>query len=519
MRKVQCEEAADDCAFHQKSKAAWRRANSDRLEVRRCARSLHQTPVWTSRRRARREKLSIKAGSKSGSKGKAQRCVLLPDWYRNTLSQQLVALQLQLHDCGPEEADVSVPVTDFSRVPVTEFSRELHESDVSMVVQEFPRQASEVESEATAPSAEESSEQCLPSGVRSTSARPEMTDASTQCEPEEIEKETGEPLARSPLGQKMLLRKLKSANIWEEIPYSVGMHFSLFESAERAADCAAKLSVSELEALADRFLGNEIGGVEIVPKSNRPPRLVADRHELEAVLLTRRSPVFRNCLLASARRLLLGSTRRKTALSGRSLLKLADDSAEKWAKLAHTALNFTCRLIQGRALPVAFAAEIIAALADLTPAALLLGLSTMLPAARKSYCYTTRTPGPEAYRRSSSAPVSAPPIVSLGRRSQSSPPVVCCHKTVGTSLRPQDVDSVKISASCCHKLPKLAVPLHSSISFRDKADEICLDIEPSYLPDYWRSAAGGEHSADDLERRARFAEEDYVCMNESLAVI
>jgi len=477
MNPLACDEASDygDCP---PSKAAWRRANSIRLATQKCmnTRTRDKPKLTSSSARRRRNRVShgsARAGSSPKSAcphGKAQRHVLLPEWYRCTLSEQLGPA----FGHGDSEAEEVHEEGDMQLCTL--------DQKVERVCLGCSESAAEMEAVGSPPA---------------TPRSPPTAETAVQCFPEEML----EPMCRTALFQKQKLAQLHTAPLWDQFPYSVTVHFSLFDDARMAAERASSLSESELEALAERFLGNEVAGVAVEIKDRRPPRLVTERHVEEAAILAELSPAFRKGLLASARRLLLGCERQKAPLCGRSLLRLADESAEKWAKLAHTALHFASRLLGG-ALPRAFAAEIIAVLADLSPTGLLLGLSTVLPAARKGRCQMSRS---ASLSRSFSEPT--PRLFRPERSRTQSFPAWPSKRSVGTSLRPQDYKTFELSPSQGCSILKVPVYPCCRVSFTATPAEEVPDIELSLLPDYWRFCAGGEHLPSELEDLAKHAEE------------
>eukprot|EP00408_Alexandrium_pacificum_P002386 CAMPEP_0171212900 /NCGR_PEP_ID=MMETSP0790-20130122/30370_1 /TAXON_ID=2925 /ORGANISM="Alexandrium catenella, Strain OF101" /LENGTH=269 /DNA_ID=CAMNT_0011678597 /DNA_START=1 /DNA_END=810 /DNA_ORIENTATION=+ len=216
-------------------------------------------------------------------------------------------------------------------------------------------------------------------------------------------------------------------------------------------------------------------------------------------------------------------------LSGRSLLTLALWDPPQWARLAHTAVDFTARLISAGALPRAFASEILAGLAGLPQTdegsrMLLLGIVTVLPAAgcvpghghghgnlhdhlqrrsesRSLLPRSESTRLPENPSRSASSSLfktrSAP--ADLGPR----------RRSTGTYVRPHEHDAVhsppcqvsfgttgSLLAPCCGRGGCVAPEIIPSV------------IHLCDLPAYWREAAGGSLSEAELEKRAAEAEEE-----------
>jgi len=472
-------------------------------------RALSLAKVVSASSRASRLSVGLRRARKAARatptapQGKAERKILLPEWYKSALVAQLETTLL--FDDGATDHDVA-------------------NSQMKPSLYNFSFPGSEApDKDRIRRDLFEPLQRARPFGNFLPHARL-SADASTQCEAEEML----EPMRPSPLGQKRCLAGLKSTPLEGGVAYSIATHFSLYEDPEVVAGLAADLDDRELAAVADRFLGEEIAGVTVEIKMRRPPRLVADRYVTEAVLIGQRAPAFREYLLSSARSLLLGSRHKRFPLNGRSLLRLADDDAEVWAKVAHTALNFACRLMQRNALPGAFAAEIIVVLADLSPTAVLLGLSTVLPAASASsrasirrrldaspwYCTCPSTPvrPPEGFLAQMRAwstpafPASPPPPLPMTRvLSMPAPPPVTM-RDVGTSLRPQEAQPLDVVRSKKRNLPKILVHSYSSILVSKYADEVP-HIEMCFLADYWLHAAGGEHSPAQLEDRARKAEE------------
>lgn len=299
------------------------------------------------------------------------------------------------------------------------------------------------------------------------------------------------------------MQRLRCGPLDRHTSWSVASHFSQFEEPAVVVKIALQHSEIELRRLAGRFLGLEVAGVRIERRSGRPARKVAERHVVEAWLLSQSVPAFRAALLASARRLLLGGLS-EVPLHGRSLLKLAHSSPGCWAKLAHTAIDFAGRLILSGALPRAFAAELLAEFASLPPneegcKMSCLGLLIILPAVSRPYdarrvsflrsSHPTRTSS-VGYTRCLSPPLG--PVT----RTQSAPATYTVHRRdVGTSLHSQDESQP-----------------YSSISFNSTTksmhDVIPSTIEAAALADYWRFAAGGEHTVRQLEEWAVCAEED-----------
>ncbi|CAE8728638.1 unnamed protein product [Polarella glacialis] len=389
----------------------------------------------------------------------AENRVSLEDWFRSTLGGQTLARVLQ-YDEYDEDAFPSARKADNIRTDSFELDAMQSQSPL----------------ESTSPAA----------------ARPSMTDTEVQCSPEEML----EPMARSAFFQQSCLQKIRSAPLWHDTTYSVASHFSYFEDADVVTAWVAELEESELHALADRFLGSEIAGVAVRLHSCRPARRVADRHVVEAASLSHAVPAFRTALLASAKSLLVGGLN-KPPLHGRSLLRSAHECPGHWAKLAYTALDFVCRLISARALPTAFIAELLVVFADMTLTGegckmSVLGLLSLLRAVRPSclvrHC---RRAGRSATAPSCMQAFLDPPIP---RKTSASAWVSVRTRSIGTSLRPHD-DS---QPYCC--ISTGGAP----------GQKVRIDIMPAIaehlLPDYWRWAAGGEHSAEELKLLARRSE-------------
>lgn len=342
--------------------------------------------------------------------------------------------------------------------------------------------------------------------------KPETANAMVQCSPEEIVQSGGEPMACSPLGQRTCLHKLRTAKLHNGTSYSVALHFSLFEDPSTMARHANELSPEELAALANRFLGAEITGVLVTRSKarngDRPVRRVTERHVAEAALIGDSRQVFRESLLVGARRLLVGGFA-ESPFHGQGMLELAHECPGEWAKLAVTALDFTGRLIKAGALPRAFAAELLKGLAELPPKMLALGMLMVLPAvrssvhgARRAQMYQRARGGLARTLSSSSSPACSRSMDSSGlrrlrsgmTRTFTAPPRLNCSRTVGTCLHLQD-DFQPYTCISVNFASKKGAPAEAGPSIPD-----------SFLPDYWRYSAGGEHLPDDLEKRARKAD-------------
>lgn len=339
-----------------------------------------------------------------------------------------------------------------------------------------------------------------------------LVDEAVQCDADAML----EPMATSAMGQKCCLHHLRTAPLCPPT-YSAASHFSFFEDASCAVSRAAGLDDGQLRILAGQFLGPSVGGVRIELRKCHNAWRVADRHVADASLLVQHVPHFRASLFTSARRLLLGGlpSEECRALRGQSLLRLAHERPFMWAKLAYTALDFACRLMQEGALPTALALDVLVLIQNQGWNEWVLGLLKILSVIRRAPAHSGKRS--TIVRRKSSRSVlgaaklaeqrpsvqrtmSAPqPGVCLQEgslaRAQTAPPTTFVHR--GTSLRPHDV----------HQANFAAVSFSGASGRLVTHEVIPSEIKGCDLPEYWRSAAGGEHSEADLELRARQAEE------------
>mmetsp|Transcript_33192 Transcript_33192/g.60119 ORF Transcript_33192/g.60119 Transcript_33192/m.60119 type:complete len:543 (+) Transcript_33192:50-1678(+) len=350
----------------------------------------------------------------------------------------------------------------------------------------------------------------------------ETKDAETQC----TAKDMLEPMARSPPVQKLKLEMMQKAPLqlqeWKErsgkewknwsVAYSVKTHFALALSAEELAERAIMLSEDEQRHLAQHFFGKSIAGVAVTAHGKRPLRRVADKHVTTAMLLCQRSEAFRSELLESSTALLLGSQQHFAPLGGRSLLSRADED-KNWERLAHTGLDFACRLMASGALPKVLAAKLIAVISqanatvEATKEFMRIVKSTVIGRSQSSSSEST----PWFLRRTRSVPYAPsrtawePESCLLWRVMSTPAKIVPTVRNTGTSLNP------------------LQDP-HSAVTFFPIAEEIEPEISPTELPSYWRHAAGGELAPEKLEERAREAEkaclssEPTECLEKSLCV-
>ncbi|CAK0878654.1 unnamed protein product [Prorocentrum cordatum] len=568
---------AGDLSPAHKSKARWRRQNSDILAQRRASRAVgvlaakpHQDGHRSSWRRfsrkgqakkddARRRREAQEDGAREPKGSKARWETPTSDWCREVLHLEMVAATSSDDPCRRESAPDVLPCGDAAGgCPLARAGRSCH---AAAAFADAPQGGAQptgplgaaagcgpaaARPQPCPPPAPEGPPKAACAGTAGVAAgaragilrecgraegapcvrrlpRPPCADAATQCDAEDMV----ELIWKSQLGRKQNMAKLKEgANMGAPIPYSVAAHFSLFLDPSSLAEEASRLDDAQLDALADRFLGDQIAGVAIVPKERRRPRLVPGRHAVEASLLAQRAPQFRTRLLLSSRRLLLGSARGGgPPLHGRSLLRLADEQPGRWARLAHTALNFACRLIQAGALPRALTAEIVEALGELSPMALVLGLSTVLGHAPSAVggCASACPPPParpetlhvgppqrislaEAGRAATEPAAARAPAPTLLARTQSTPAEFwVARRHVGTSLRPHAAESQQLKwgvRAWVHHDAMITLP-----DQRKAADTIPIEVAPQDVPAYWRCAAGGEHSPAELEARARRAEE------------
>jgi len=220
-------------------------------------------------------------------------------------------------------------------------------------------------------------------------------------------------------------------------------------------------------------------------------RCVPERYVDEAALISRSTPRFRACLLASARRLLIGGIK-ANPYQGQTLLCLAS-TEPRWEASAVTALDFSSRLIRSGVLPNAFAAEVIVSAAanamthstHIDSALLKLGLSAK-----------TSTHGCVHFQRSQSSPAR------MGHEPATARSGVGLRRTYseqGTSLRPQDNPNISYGPYTCLSFA-CEYPRGKQVRL---AESIPLEIHSDDLPDYWRFVAGGEHSLERLEHRTR----------------
>eukprot|EP00930_Biecheleria_cincta_P006353 TRINITY_DN107348_c0_g1_i1.p1 TRINITY_DN107348_c0_g1~~TRINITY_DN107348_c0_g1_i1.p1 ORF type:complete len:520 (-),score=82.10 TRINITY_DN107348_c0_g1_i1:236-1795(-) len=450
--------------------------------------------------------------ARSGGQKAAQRRIPLSEWFRSTLWEQanLAGTREGVQDEEDEEED-----GDEDEEATDEEGEEGQEdvkmqADVELQLQHDEFAAKPCSSANLACVAHEFS------GSQGTAlpSRRLVADVAVQCEAEDML----EPMATSKMGQKCCLHHLKSAPLFPAL-YAAASHFSFFDDASCAVSRAAGLDETQLGVLAGQFLGPSIGGVKIEQKNCHNAWRVADRHVADATSLVKHVPDFRARLFTSARRLLLGGlpTEECRPLRGQSLLRLAHERPFMWAKLAYTALDFACRLMHEGALPTALALDILVLIRDQGWNEWVLGLLKLLSVIRRAPAHCRKRPStvrrkssrsilgvaqlaqqrPSTPQRTMSAPQQS--VCSLDgslSRAQTAPPTIFVHR--GTSLRPQDVHQVNFAVS------------FSGASGRLVTHEVIpSEIKDCDLAEYWRNAAGGEHSEADLELMARQAEEEF----------
>lgn len=453
--------------------------------------------------------------ARSGSQKAAQRRIPLSEWFRSTLWEQanLAGGHNGVdHDEEDEEDEEDIEEEgeegqEDVKVRADDNSQPLHDELAPQArdLQDMARSSAKLM--CIAQEVSSSPGTALPPGRL-------VVDVAVQCDAEDML----EPMATSKMGQKCFLHHLKTATLFPPL-YAAASHFSSFEDASCVVSQAAGLDESQLHVLAGQFLGPGIGGVKIEQKNSHNAWRVADRHVADAALLVKRVPDFRARLFTSSRRLLLGGLPSEECrpLRGQSLLRLAHERPSTWAKLAYTALDFACRLMQEGALPTALALDVLVLIRDQGWNEWVLGLSKLLSVLRRAPAHCRKRPS--TVRRKSSRSfwgaaqlaqqqpstplrtrtMSAPhpglcPQVGTLVRAQSAPPSMFVHK--GTSLRLQDVHQVNFAVS------------FSGASGRLVTHEVIpSEIQDCDLAEYWRSAAGGEHSEAHLELMARQAEE------------
>eukprot|EP00931_Biecheleriopsis_adriatica_P069186 TRINITY_DN4305_c1_g1_i1.p1 TRINITY_DN4305_c1_g1~~TRINITY_DN4305_c1_g1_i1.p1 ORF type:complete len:532 (-),score=64.80 TRINITY_DN4305_c1_g1_i1:80-1675(-) len=519
------EEFDHDCP---KKKAAWRRS----------AKTRNPKPV-DKPGRADRLPRPARSGqacrNKPPNSQKAERRVSLPDWFRSALHEQAAGM---LEASGDEEFDEED--CEHCQLPLGPVTKVTSCPDLSALDAGAEQVGNSTSTE--------------PFLKRRASA-----DAAVQCRAEEML----EPMKRSKLFQNQCLAAL-NRGVPCPSPYSVEAHFSWFEE---TLEYTLDLNDTELKALSERFLSPLfVGGIQI-ERDRREHNCwkVAERYVNEAVTLAKQSSAFRAGLVAGTRRLLLGSSHENLRGRCSGLLRLAQECPDMWAKLAYTALDFATRLIQAGALPKALIAEFLAIMITLYGGApnassragsegWILGLVKVTPLLksgvqrRKSYARPRRSSSGfsavETRPRRSSSGLGAsvavcmvrreslfkvPEVHGSGRlmrtrsvpsnvgyvttalpggcfphkdlstenslwRTQTAPPRFT--HSVGTSLRPHDT----------HQNNHI-ISYSGADASHVKAEIIPSEIEPCDLPDYWRHAAGGEHTPETLEKLASAAED------------
>mmetsp|Transcript_37757 Transcript_37757/g.97855 ORF Transcript_37757/g.97855 Transcript_37757/m.97855 type:complete len:557 (-) Transcript_37757:157-1827(-) len=354
-----------------------------------------------------------------------------------------------------------------------------------------------------------------------------------------------------------------------EAPYSVDAHFSRFDTDMSVVVESLQEDIAKVKTLADRYFGYSLAGVEVERKNERPTWRVPDMHVEQAALLAREVPTFRREILGFARAQLLVGLK-KQPFVGRSLFQLASQEAEKkggveaakqcsaqrpWARLLQVALDFAGRLMRAGALPRSFSVELIEAAAQLPitgPATCtapakghpFLGLPAVV-----SVLVCGRSDPPLV--RASSTPAqttqasSEEPINVLLPKSWSEPipgtfsnrpSNTRCRGTslhlhddrqpyCGISVNDEDVHHdlhqgphprrLRSHSSGLGSLPTRMSSTMDAFSLEDEAAAAAVHAAwtARQVADYWRYAAGGEHTKERLEELAREAEKDaWTCV-------
>lgn len=324
----------------------------------------------------------------------------------------------------------------------------------------------------------------------------ETREVAVQCCPEDML----EPFARTPLGKKSFAHLLTKGNryfSWCKAPYQADSHFHRFEEPDVVVRLAAALQGADLVHLADLFLGSGIGGVLVKRHIRRPDRRVPDRHVVEAVLLCENMPGFRVALVSCSARLLMGGVQeRKAPLDGRSLVAMAKEDPDMWARLAYTALDFAGRLISAGALPGAFAVELLRLGGEVGMTTDVLS-KVMCP--WSVHCWGqvagSQPPSPARPHDDELPMARTQSQTHHGGRGRGRGRG-CCER--GTLLRPFDECQPYLSVSVAYV--DRAKTAHTVINSAIPACD---------LADYWRSSAGGEHGPEKLEALAMEAEEEF----------
>jgi len=354
-----------------------------------------------------------------------------------------------------------------------------------------------------------------------------------------------------------------------EAPYSVDAHFSRFDTDMSVVVESLQEDIAKVKTLADRYFGYSLAGVEVERKNERPTWRVPDMHVEQAALLAREVPTFRREILGFARAQLLVGLK-KQPFVGRSLFQLASQEAEKkggveaakqcsaqrpWARLLQVALDFAGRLMRAGALPRSFSVELIEAAAQLPitgPATCtapakghpFLGLPAVVsvlvcgrsdpPLVRASStpAQTTQASSEEPINVRLPKSWSEPIPGTFSNR----PSNTRCRGTslhlhddrqpyCGISVNDEDVHHdlhqgphprrLRSHSSGLGSLPTRMSSTMDAFSLEDEAAAAAVHAAwtARQVADYWRYAAGGEHTKERLEELAREAEKDaWTCV-------